>query len=412
MISIHHPTKVLEGIINLPSSKSISNRMLILQKLYEPNLQLENVSEANDSIVLQKLLASDSGDLDVEDAGTVFRFMVAYCSCTLGNWKIDGSERLRKRPISQLVDALRILGAEIEYLNEEGFAPLSITGCELQAHQNEIDLRDAKSSQFVSALLLISPKIKGEFTIRINSNMPSYSYVGLTISCMRRMGFSLWKQGSFLRVNKKQRFDGEFFKIEPDWTSFYYWFSMVHLADEVDLFFPGLRLNNIQKEKNLLFRVGSVAVRFQEENDGVRFTKKDKSEVVYPDKMNFAQFPDSSMTYAVLLASVTEGLIEFTGLESLKYKECDREEALGHHLSKLGVDFHFNKDSWILDAACFKISENIVFPTYDDHRMAMSIAPLALLSQIIVQDPSVVKKSYPRFWRDLESVGFEIKELN
>ncbi|MGB0850955.1 MAG: 3-phosphoshikimate 1-carboxyvinyltransferase, partial [Bacteroidia bacterium] len=274
MIKVYHPSRKLEGTIDLPSSKSISNRMLLLQKLYEPDLCIENLSDANDTQLLSELLKADKKIVNVQDAGTAYRFMVAYCACTAGEWLIDGSPRLRERPIGGLVDSLRILGADIEYLGEKGQAPLRIRGGDLVAKHEVLDLSEVKSSQFVSAILLISPKIQGDFRVKIKRNMPSMSYVQLTISCMRRMGFSIWKKDNVIEVSKHKKFDGEHFIVEPDWTSFFYWLSMVHLSKESNLFFPQLRLDSMQKERKLLFEVGNRSIHFEEQKGGLRIIKK------------------------------------------------------------------------------------------------------------------------------------------
>lgn len=412
MIRLSHPTSFLQGEISLPSSKSISNRMLLLQSLYEPTLQIDNISEANDSQILKGILASPAQTVDVQDAGAVFRFMVAYCACSPGTWNISGTARLNQRPISELVDALRLFGADITYLEKEGEAPLLVRGKELKASQEVVDVSQVRSSQFVSALLMIAPKVKGEFSLKINIGMYSFSYVLLTVSCMRRMGFSVHIKGSYIQVSKHQKFDGEYFLVEPDWTSFYYWFSMIHLSESADLFFPGLRLNNIQKERKLLFKVGSVTVKMEEVNDGLRFIKEGKAEIDCPEELNFSQYPDSAMTYAILIGAVGCTPTYFKGLESLKYKESEREAGIISHLEKMNVTFTPEGERWQLDNKNFHLKADTIFPTYDDHRMAMCIAPLALLKSVVIEQPYTVKKSYPRFWNDLSSLGFEIDELH
>ena len=412
MIRISHSTGIVKGEINLPSSKSISNRMLILQKLYEPDIQLDNVSNANDTQLLKKLLDGDSKDLFVEDAGTVFRFMVAYCATTPGEWTINGIERLNERPIKELVDALRLLGADISYSKSECYGPLKIVGKELAAVNDLIDLTHVKSSQFISALLLIAPMVKGDFNIKVDVKMSSYSYILLTVSCLRRMGFSVFIKGMYISVSKKQKFDGEYFLIEPDWSSFYYWFSISHLSKECDLFFPGLRLDNMQKERKYLFEVGNNAMTYEEKESGIRISKSKQGKVECPDILHFAQRSDSAMTYGMLLPAIGCKYHKLKGLESLKYKECDREEALTEHLAKVGVQLSKIENEWELKAENYKLQPNTMFPSYDDHRMAMCVAPLGLEQPILVEDETVVKKSYPHFWEDLESVGFEIEQVS
>ena len=411
MIRISHPTGILKGTIALPSSKSICNRMLILKKLYEPDLKLDNLSNANDSVLLKDILDRDVRDIDVQDAGTVFRFMVAYAATGEGEYTLRGTGRLMERPIKELVDALRMFGADITYLEKESQAPLRIVGKSLKANTSLIDLTNVKSSQFISALLLIAPKIEGDFNLKVNTKMSSYSYVLLTVSCLRRMGFSVFVKGMYISVSKQQKFDGEYFLVEPDWSSFYYWFSMAHLSKECRLFFPGLRLDNMQKERKHLFEVGNTGMVFEEQDGGMLISKERQGKVECPDVMQFSQYPDSAMTFGMLLPALGCKFHEFKGLESLKYKECDRESALIEHLAKVQVSIVKKENIWELNAEEYRWIKDTEYPTYDDHRMAMCVAPLALKESIRIENENAVQKSYPHFWEDMKSVGFEIKYL-
>ncbi len=411
MIRISHPTGILNGTIALPSSKSICNRMLILKKLYEPDLKLDNLSNANDSVLLKDILDRDVRDIDVQDAGTVFRFMVAYAAIGEGEYTLRGTGRLMERPIKELVDALRMFGADITYLEKEGQAPLRIVGKSLKANTSLIELTNVKSSQFISALLLIAPQIEGDFNLKVNTKMSSYSYVLLTVSCLRRMGFSVFVKGMYISVSKQQKFDGEYFLVEPDWSSFYYWFSMAHLSKECRLFFPGLRLDNMQKERKHLFEVGNTGMVFEEQDGGMLISKERQGKVECPDVMQFSQYPDSAMTFWMLLPALGCKFHEFKGLESLKYKECDRESALTEHLAKVQVSIVKKENIWELNAEEYRLIKDTEFPTYDDHRMAMCVAPLAIKEPIRIENENAVQKSYPHFWEDMKSVGFEIKYL-
>ena len=212
-------------------------------------------------------------------------------------------------------------------------------------------------------------------------------------------------------VDLIKKFDGEYFEIEPDWTSFYYWYSAILLSEKADLFFPGLRLDNMQKERKLLFEVGNTFVQFEEVNEGIRITKKPGGKVDLPVQMNFSQFPDSAMTFGMLLPALGHQNFEFRGLESLQYKECNREQALSAHLQKVGVGMRKDDKIWFVDASGFKLKPDTLFETYKDHRMAMCVAPLAMLEPVRVEEEQWVRKSYPHFWDDLKSVGFEIDYL-
>lgn len=413
MIRISHHTKKIQGVIKLPSSKSISNRMLLLKEMYEPTLKLDNLSTANDSQLLQELLTRETFDLNVQDAGTAFRFLVAYCSVTEGNWIIHGTARLHERPIKELVDALRLLGAQIQYLEKENYAPLKITGKKLKAEGNLVDLSFVRSSQFVSAILMIAPQVEGDFKIRINPEMRSYSYVSLTKNVMRRLGFRIHQKDSLIEVSKTKKFDGEYFFIEPDWTSFYYWYAIAHLSLECDLFFPGIHQTNMSKERSFLFHIGNSYLTFEDEKNGLRIKKKaaNKETREYKTTYDFSQFPDLAPTFAFLLPALGCNTTKFKGLESLKFKECNREEAVTQELTKMNTQLSKQENTWLLEATSFNLVSDTLFSTYHDHRMAMSAAPLALLKDIEIEDETVVKKSYPHFWRDLISVGFVITKV-
>ena len=412
MIRLSNSKKQLFGEVILPSSKSVTNRMLILKKLYEPQLILDNVSEANDSQVLKNILGSNDNHLNVKDAGTAYRFLTAYCAVTPGEWTIKGTTRLHERPIAGLVEILKRLGADINYLEKHGQGPLRIVGKKLGVSSNLIDLSTINSSQFASALLMIAPLIDGEFNFKVNTKMSSYAYVLLTIACLRRMGFSVWVKGTYIKVSKKQKFDGEYFQIEPDWSSFYYWVSMIHLSEKTDLFFPGVRLNNMQKERKKLFEIGHPSIVMEELNDGIKIVKyaSDKP-YVFPKELNYNQFPDISMTFAMLLPAIGCNQIIFKGLQSLKYKECNRELATIDHLNKVGVDFKSVDDHWLMRGDSFNLEKDTLFRSFKDHRMVMCVAPLSLIEPICIDEETVVKKSYPNFWEDLLKMGFEIEYL-
>lgn len=412
MIRLSNTKKQLFGEVHLPSSKSVTNRMLILKKLYEPELILDNVSEANDSQVLKNILDTENRHLNVQDAGTAYRFLTAYCSVTPGEWTIEGTSRLHERPIADLVKTLQGLGAEIKYLERPGQGPLRIIGKKLSATSNLIDLTEINSSQFASALLMIAPLIDGEFNFKVNTKMSSYAYVLLTIACLRRMGFSVWVKGAYIKVSKKQKFDGEYFQIEPDWSSFYYWVSMIHLSEKADLFFPGIRLNNMQKERKKLFEIGHPSIVMEEQNDGMSILKHPSNDsYVFPKELNYNQFPDIFMTFAMLLPAIGCKEMTFKGLQSLQYKECNREFATIDHLSQVGVDFKSTEGYWLMNGANFKLEKDTLFRSFKDHRMAMCVAPLSLLESIRIDDETVVNKSYPHFWKDLIKLGFEIEYL-
>lgn len=410
MIRLSHPTKHISGKIKLPSSKSISNRMLILAKLYEPDLRIENLSSANDTVVLNCILNQSDKHFNVEDAGTAFRFLVAYCSVTPGEFTISGTDRLHQRPIKGLVSILQDLGAQITYLEKEGYAPLRIKGGNLKTAKRYIDVTNVASSQFISALVMISPLIKGEFEFRLNPKMNSFTYLLLTVSAMRRMGFSIYLNGGVLKVDKHRKFSGEYFKVEPDWSGFYYWYAIAQIADKVDLAFEGLKQNNMQKDRILLFTFGNSSLLFSELPEGLLLTKAQNNQYAFPSAINLSQFPDLAPTFAIMVAIAKKQML-FKGLDSLPLKESDRIAAIQEQLGLLNCTFKEQKDGWLLDARNFQLNPSTTFPTFKDHRMAMCLAPLAFLGPICIEDENVVKKSYPEFWEHLINAGFEIEYL-
>lgn len=406
--------KYLSGEILLPASKSISNRLLILKQLHEPDLVVENLSTANDTILLQNILdnfyelpiVDGWTDLNVEDAGTAYRFLTAFCAITEGNWRIYGTERLHQRPISKLVEALRTMGAEIEYEFSEGYAPLRIKGKSL-SFNGILDMRNVSSSQFISAIIMIAPLVKGDWKIQFSHKMSSLSFMYLTLKIMRRLGFTFFMKEGYLQVHEKKRFEGEYFLVEPDWTSFYYWFSLAHLCESCDLYFPGLSQENIQTEKEKLFKISNPDLLFTFDAKGLRVQKHAFSgKVTFNQKIDFKNHPDLATCFAVLCMALRVEQIKFEGLESLKYKESDREQVIHYIAEKLGCSFTKQDKIWLLKAGDFRINSKECFEVFDDHRIAMSLAPLALLSPIMISEPSVVKKSYPDFWKHWQEVGF------
>ena len=410
MIRLSHPTGIAKETISLPNSKSIANRMLVLRKLYKSNLAIEQLSNANDTIVLSNLLESENEILDVQDAGTVFRFLVAYCSVTNGTRKLSGTNRLNERPIKRLVKVLRDCGAKIKYLEKEGFAPLEITGKQLEFTSEIVDFTEVKSSQFVSAFLMITPKIKGDFKIKVNPSMNSLSYVQMTLECMQQFGFSFSMDKGLIELNGYSESAIELLTVEPDWSAFYYWFAIAHLAKKVELKFPGLKLSNIQQDSAVLGLISNTCLEVRELEDGLLLLKEEEGQIELETPLNLAQFPDLAPTFSHLLAALKVQM-QFTGLESLEFKECDRDLAIKENLKLLNVEWLSVGDNWKLDAKEFSLLDGITFETYQDHRMAMCVAPLALVKPIKIQNPEVVSKSYPNFWSDLESAGFKIEYL-
>ena len=407
MIRISHPNSVLRGTVNLPQSKSISNRLLILKHLYFPNLNINKLSDANDTQLLRSILGDMTSEIEVEDAGTVMRFLTATCALSGEEYILKGSKRMHQRPIGQLVDALRLWGAEIEYLEKEGYAPIKVNGTSLKG--TILDMRNVKSSQFISALLMIMPAVGEDAGIKVDPKMHSWSFVKLTIDLMENLGIDVHLDNNVLKCsglrNKISSID-----VESDWTSFYYFLSMAALSEESEMFFPALSLKSVQAEVTLLDALSIKGIELIEQDNGVLLSKK-SSLTGMKLEYNLKDFPDLAPTFALMLAALKQKA-QFIGLESLKFKESDRDMAIAHQLSLVNASWNLENKEWALDGTAFKLKQQTSFPSFDDHRMLMSVAPLALVDAILIEDEEEVNKSFPGFWKQMESLGFTIEELD
>lgn len=411
---IAHSSKKIIGSIHITASKSESNRALIIQALCKDKFEIKNLAKAEDTIVLTKILNSNSTEptVDIGHAGTSMRFLTAYFATQPGTKILTGSERMKERPIGILVDALTNLGADISYLEKEGFPPLKINGTELEGGEIEID--GSVSSQFISALLLISPLLQNGLVIKFKGNVVSRPYINMTLKMMEEFRvYGQWNENAISvspQTYHKKSDEGYAYQVDGDWSAASYWYSIVALAEEADLTLTGLNHKTIQGDAIVsnLFSFFGVKTEFIE--NGIRLTKvKVKDEHFGFD---FSDCPDLVQTVAVCAAALNIPCF-FNGLSTLKLKETDRLLALQQELKKMGISVLLKNDSSIqMDATA--INKNIqTIATYNDHRMAMSFAPLALKTDaIIIQNQEVVKKSYPDFWTDLVKLGFTIEEVN
>jgi len=415
-IVVAKPDTILRGTIRLPASKSISNRLLMIGALCGEKFTVGNLSEADDTILLQKLIAriltevdrSKVVELDTANAGTVMRFLTAWLAMVPGRWLLTGSERMKQRPIGILVDALNHLGASIDYLAKPGYPPLLIRGKELTQHELVID--QGVSSQFTTALLLIAPYLPEGLILALKGSGVSSPYVKMTINLMQSYG-AMIKEGKTRIHVKPGLYSPHEVHVESDWSAAAFWYEAAVLADVVDIELIGLVENSIQGDAILpgVFRNFGIVSEFTQ--DGVRLTKvRKKSDGFYFD---FTDYPD--IAQAVITACAGMGIRgRFEGLRSLQIKETDRVQALKNEISKLGISVELSTQADILSALEIKSSKSalpggLTFETYGDHRMAMALAPLALKSgSVKILNPDVVVKSYPHFWKDLQQVGFEI----
>lgn len=409
-IKISHPTKVIRAKPAIPGSKSETNRALILRELYFPELEISGASSSNDSAVLKNCLANFrfKTELNVEDAGTAMRFLCAFLAVQKeGTWILDGSTRMRERPIGLLVSALRQMGANIEYLQEEGFPPLKIKGAVLKGGEFEIDSRI--SSQFISALMMIAPALQEGLILRLKGFSVSAPYIHLTANIMRRLGFKVIVLGDEIKIKPVENLQPleAVFKVEPDWSAASYWFLITLLAQKAEVYLPGFRQFSLQGDSVLSNLFAPLGVDAHFIGPGFRLSK---SEAINTNlKLNLVQNPDLAQSFAVAAASVLKEA-HIRGLQTLRIKETDRLAALQKELAKIGADLEIGTDYLKLLKSADTWDEP-VFESYKDHRMAMALAPLALVNPIVIEDPDVVNKSYPNFWQDLIAAGFKIKKL-
>jgi 3-phosphoshikimate 1-carboxyvinyltransferase len=404
-ITIDHPTKKVNTSILLPSSKSESNRALIINALSGNKIDLENISAARDTQTMLRLLKSEDKVLDVLDAGTTMRFLVAYCSVKGLNKILTGTDRMQERPIKILVDALRQLGANINYLKNEGFPPIEISGFNYSG-KNSVSVRGDVSSQYISALLMIGPIMPEGIELVLEGKVGSRPYIEMTLALMKLFGASYQWNENVIKVFPNP-YQPQHYFIESDWSGSSYWFSIAALAEESEIELVGLKENSLQGDSTIVEIMGSLGIETTFTGSGVRLKKIEcKSSLNF----DFSDCPDLAQTVFVICAAKKISLTA-TGLESLRIKETDRIAALQNELAKIGSEIIENEGIWKLVNSDKNIEEyqNLTFDTYDDHRMAMAFAPLACLVPVVIENPSVVNKSYPSYWNDLEKAGFLIK---
>ncbi len=395
-------TTVLKGTAALlPASKSISNRALIINALSGSKAVLDNLSDANDTQLMLRLVNSDSETIDVEDAGTTMRFLTAYFSVTGKHKILTGTHRMKERPIGLLVDALRSLGCEIKYLEKDGFPSHKTLGFSGQK-TNTLEIRGDVSSQYISALMMIAPILPQGLRLKLTGKIGSRPYIEMTASLMRQFGAKLSFTDDTVIV-QSTKYKPSSLTVESDWSAVSYWFAFAALADEAEIFLPRLQRDSLQGDSVITDIMSKLGVKSVFENELLKLTKiKETSSI----RWDFTHCPDLAQTVAVICAA--KGISgKFTGLESLRIKETDRIAALQNELRKIGADLTEDKDEWTLIPS-EKLPASASFATYKDHRMAMAFAPLATLMEVEVDNADVVRKSYPNFWRDMESFGFQI----
>ncbi|MDR2918671.1 MAG: 3-phosphoshikimate 1-carboxyvinyltransferase [Tannerella sp.] len=400
----------LSATIQLPASKSISNRVLILNALSNKPQEVQNLSDCDDTNVMLNALQSGSSLIDIKAAGTAMRFLTAYLSGTAGEWVITGTERMKNRPIKILVDALNSLGAEIEYVDKEGYPPLRIKGKMMQG--GEISLDGSISSQYISALLMAAPLMVNGLKLHLTGEIISKPYLRLTLELMKQFGLFVYEEDQTIIV-KPQQYTSIPFTVESDWSAASYWYEMVALSANAEVELSGLFRNSLQGDSTIssLFKQLGVETIFT--SSGVLLKKEGKAQcerLAY----DFVDIPDMAQTFVVTCVNL--GIpFRFSGLQSLKIKETDRLAALRTELCKFGYVLT-EYDQSVLEwngERCEPEKEPVV-ATYEDHRMAMAFAPMAICHKegIRMADIEVVSKSYPSFWGDLQKAGFQCDQID
>jgi 3-phosphoshikimate 1-carboxyvinyltransferase len=401
----------LSGSIVLPTSKSISNRLLILNALAEKPGKLDNLSASEDTKVLAKALATTEGTIDIGHAGTAMRFLTAYLSIGNRNFILTGSDRMLQRPIGELVNAMNALGARIEYRGNPGYPPLFIQGSRIQG--GEISVDSSISSQYISALMMIGPVLKNGLTIRLQKKAVSFSYLQLTRNLMLELDIPVRFEGNSIEI-PHTRFRGMDISVEGDWSAASYWYAIVALIrGDARIEIKGLLKDSYQGDSVLpeLFRPLGVETEFG--MDGIIIRNIPLSQDKF--EFDFGDNPDLVQTLAVL-CSLINLPFRMTGTRTLKIKETDRIQALQAELKKLGVLLDADPGGkWISWDGKKRTSmpQTLQIKTYQDHRMAMAFSPAAIVyPDLVIEDPEVVQKSYPGFWSDLEAMGFRLEKLD
>lgn len=400
------PPDNLNTTVRLPASKSISNRVLILNALSMNAHPVVNLSDCEDTQVMIDAFNSDSNVFDVKAAGTSMRFLTAFLSGVEGEWVLKGTPRMHERPIYPLVDTLRSIDADIEYLEKDGYPPIKIRGKKLTG--GEVIVPGSISSQYISALMMIAPTMSDGLIIDIENEIISQPYIELTKKLMEAYGAKVKWEKNRIEI-KPQKYKPISFTVESDWSAASYWYAMAAMSHDAEVTLLGLSRNSKQGDSNLvnLFSDLGVSTEFTDDGVVIRNTGKVTKKFFH----NFINEPDLAQTFTAVCCFLNIPFI-FSGVQSLKIKETDRIAALITEMKKFGFVLK-ETDSRMLEwdgELCFK-EDNPVVDTYEDHRMAMSLSLAAMrYGSVVINDPHVVGKSYPEFWNDLKSAGFKIEE--
>ena len=396
--------------VHLPASKSISNRVLLLNALSMSPQEIQHVADCDDTNVMTCALQAQQSEIDIKAAGTAMRFLTAYFAGKQGHWTITGTERMKNRPVKTLVDALNALGAHIEYADKEGFPPLRITGRTLTG--GEAGLDGGVSSQYISALLMAAPLMTNGLRLHLSGRIISKPYLQMTIRLMNEFGVHVSEEGHTFSV-QPQSYRPVPFTVESDWSAASYWYEMVALSDDAEVTLTGLFAESMQGDAQIAGLFDQLGVETVFTPTGVVIKRKKRS-INESFAYDFTDMPDMAQTLAVTCAMLDIPFV-FSGLQSLKIKETDRLAALRTELSKLCY-LLTEQDGQILrwDGERTGCAASPVIHTYEDHRMAMAFAPVAIryAGGIRIAKGEVVSKSYPHFWDDMQKAGFQLSDLD
>lgn len=417
-LTISCKNQTIKGEITLSGSKSISNRALLIRALCSECFEILNLSDSDDTVTMENLLNSNSDVLDAHHAGTTFRFLTAYLSTQDGTQVLTGSERMQQRPIKALVDALNFLGADITYTKNEGYPPLKISSSKT-VWKNDITLPANISSQYITALLLIAPTLPDGLIIRLEGEIVSKPYIEMTLGMMDYFGVKVivdW-QNQMISISHQAYLAKDFF-VEADWSAASYYYIIAGLSKSADIVLHGLQDDSLQGDAAIAQIGRKFGVETVFGNKSIRIIKDEKANIPEFFEYDFIKEPDIAQSVSVLCAGLGVNAL-FTGLQTLRIKETDRIAALQNELQKVGVFISkmpakFSKKTGVEyymqeGKAIFDQDDGAFFETYNDHRMAMAFAPLSLLGSVEVQDPNVISKSYPNYWKDLIKLGFQIE---
>jgi len=402
-LKLDHKSKNCFGSITITGSKSESNRLLILKALY-PDLEISNLSNSDDTQVTQKALNNNESIVDIHHAGTAMRFLTAFFSVKPNSKVVlTGSSRMQDRPVELLVEALRSLGAEIEYVNKKGFPPLKITGKKIDVSQ--VSLPANISSQYISALMLIAPSLENGLEIDLIGETTSIPYIKMTQTLLENLGFKTFFNHNKIKISPADKITLKQWTVESDWSSASYFYSVVAIANTSEITLKSYYSESLQGDSDLVQIYKKIGVTTVFNNGSIILSKTPSFALPEVLDLDLRNTPDLAQTIAVSCFGLGVDC-NLIGLHTLKIKETDRLEALKIELEKLGAMISITNDSLELRFSGV-INQNISIDTYNDHRMAMAFAPLGIKVPIVINNSEVVSKSYPGFWEDLKSIDFQ-----